>query len=449
MKRKNNLTLRLMLLVAIGFGLSDGVKAQTQTTDSIHVDLNKAVEIALSDAPSMRIANRDIQIKQEYKKEQLVALFPNVSLAANYNRTLLKQSMAMEMGGQSLNIKVGKDNTYSVGANMSLPVIAPALWSSMKLCSMDIEMAMEAARSSKLEMVNQVKQAYYVYLLAKQSYEVLQKSYSNVEASNQLVTNSYNQGLVSEFEKLRSDVALQNQRPAVTSAAKAVKLSYMRLKVVLGLDVNEPVIFDGQLSDYEQLVLNAKMPTDEELQLSYNSALRQLDIGIRELEQSRKITIGSSCPTLALAGNFQYSGMGDDNSKFVNYPYSYLALSLSVPIVSWAATNYKLKQIDLNIENMRDQRLNAERNLRIGVQSCLNDMQQAIEDIASDKETRLQAEKAYEIATKQYEVGLNTWLDLNVSELAMVNAQLNYCQSIYNYMVAVATLDATLGKDNK
>lgn len=416
-----------------------------QAQDSIHVDLNRAIEIALSETPTMRIADRNVQIKQIYKKEQIAALFPDVSIAANYNRTLLKQTMSMDMGGQTMNIKVGRDNTYSAGANLSLPLIAPALWSNLKLSAMDIELAQESARSSKLELVNQVKQAYYMYLLAKQSYDVLQKSYATMEASNQLVTNSYSQGLVSEFEKLRSDVALQNQRPAVTSAAKAMRLAAMRLKVLLGMNMDEPVIFDGELVDYEQGVLNATMPDEKDMQLAYNSALRQLDLGIQQLEQSKKLMIGSTCPMLALAGSFQYSGMGDDGQQFTNYPYSYVALSLQVPIISWVATSYKLKQADLNLANMKDQRLDVERNLRIGVQSYLNDMQQAIEDIAADRETMIQAQKAYEIAQKQYEVGMNTWLDLNNAELTLTSTQLTYCQAIFNYLTAKSNLDATMG----
>ena len=440
----NKKGLFLLLMGMMSFGMAG------QAQDSVHVNLDKAIEIALSEAPTMRIADRTVDIKREYKKEQIVSLFPDVSLASNYNRTLLKQTMSMDMpdgqgGTQKLNIKMGRDNTYSVGANLSLPIISFPLWSSLKLSAMDIDLALESARSSKIELINQVKQAYYTYLLAKQSYEVLQANYNNLEASNQLVTQSYEQGLVSEYEKLRSDVALQNQLPAVNSAAKAVRLSAMRLKVVLGMDVNEPVIFDGQLSDYEQMVLNATMPSDQELQLAYNSALRQMDMGIEQLEQSKKIVRGASLPMLALAGAFQYSGMGDDGGTFTNYPYSYVALSLQVPIVGWAATHYKLKQSDMSIANMRDQRLDLERNLSLGVQSYLNDMQQAIDDLASASETMRQAQKAYDIAQRQYEIGMNTWLDLRTTELALTTTQLSYCQAIFNYLTAKANLDATLG----
>lgn len=421
---------------------------QVLAQDSVHLSLSKAIEIALSESPTMRIADRSVEVKKVYKKEQIAALFPDVSLAANYNRTLLKQQMSMDMGGQTMNIKVGRDNTYSAGVNLSLPIVAPALWSNLKLSAMDIDLAMESARSSKIELVNQVKQAYYALLLAKQSHEVLKRSYENLEASNQLVTNSFNQGLVSEFEKLRSDVALQNQRPTVSAAAKGVRLADMRLKILLGMDVNEPIIFDGHLSDYEQDVLNASTPSQNDVNLAYNSSLRQLDLSIQELEQSKKIIMGSSMPMLALAGAFQYSGMGDDGTKFANYPYSYIALSLQVPIISWVSTSYKMKQSDLNIQNLRDQKIDAERNLRLGTQSCINDIQQAIEDIAADKETMAQAQKAYDIAKKQYEVGMNTWLDLATAELTLTSSQLTYCQSIYNYLTAKANLDAVLGVEN-
>lgn len=439
---KKRVILAAAVIIAVSF-----VSMQVSAQDSVHVNLSKAIEIALSDAPTMRIADRSVEVKKVYKKEQIASLFPDVSLAANYNRTLLKQQMSMDMGGQTMNIKVGRDNTYSAGLNLSLPIVAPALWSSLKLSSMDIDLAMESARSSKLELVNQVKQAYYTYLLAKQSHDVLQRSYKNLEASNQLVTNSFNQGLVSEFEKLRSDVALQNQRPSVSSAEKASRLAAMRLKILLGMDVNEPVIFDGQLSDYEQSVLSASMPSQSDIDLAYNSALRQMDLSIKELEQSKKIIMGSSMPMLALAGAFQYSGMGDDGTKFANYPYSYVALSLQVPIISWVSTSYKMKQSDLNIQNLRDQKLDTERNIRLGVQSCINDIQQAIEDIAADRETMMQAQKAYDIAKKQYEVGMNTWLDLSTAELTLTSTELTYCQSIYNYLTAKAQLDATLGRE--
>lgn len=438
---KSSKKLLLTVLCAVAtFGLS----AQTGK-DSVHINLSKAIEIGLSESPSIHIADRDIQIKQQYKKEQIVSLFPDVSLSGSYQYTVLKQSMAMSMGGQDMTIKVGKDHNYSVGASLSLPLIVPSLWSSLKLSQMDIELAMESARSSKIELVSQIKQAYYTYLVAQQAYDVLQQSYANTEAANELVTKQYDQGLVSSFEKLRSNVALQNRRPEVSAAEKAAELANMRLKIILGLDINEPIIFDGQLSDYEDEVANAVVPTLNEISLNENSSLKQMDLGIAQLEQSKKIIKGSACPSLALSGSLMYSGMGDTGGSFNNFPYSVIGLGLSVPIVSWAGTSYKLKQANLNIDNMQEQRLDVERNLRLGAQSYLNDMQHAKENFISDMETMRQAEEAYSIAQKQYEIGMNTWLDMNSSELVLTSTRLTYCQTLFNYLTAKAALDALIG----
>ena len=82
-------------LIAAVILFSTSITFAQNQKDSVHIDLKKAIEIGLSESPSMRIADRDIQIKQQYKKEQIVSLFPDVSLSGSYQYTILKQSMAM------------------------------------------------------------------------------------------------------------------------------------------------------------------------------------------------------------------------------------------------------------------------------------------------------------------------------------------------------------------
>ena len=87
---KKRLSLLLAGLLACGMMMA-------QAQDSVHINLEKAIEIALSEAPTMRIADRSVDIKREYKKEHIVSLFPDVSLASNYNRTLLKQKLKIRL----------------------------------------------------------------------------------------------------------------------------------------------------------------------------------------------------------------------------------------------------------------------------------------------------------------------------------------------------------------
>lgn len=444
MKTKGNACFLLFLAIC-GLMLPQRVCA----ADSVRVNLQKALQIALSESPTIRIADRDVQTKKYYKSEQIASFFPDVSLSASYQRTLKKQVMTMQMGGQPMSIEVGTDNNYVAGLSLSLPLVMPTMWYNMKITNMDVELALESARSSKLSLVKEVKKAFYAVLLAQESYDVLMRNFQNVEMTNQNIANKYEQGMASEFDKLRAEVQLKNQKPNITAAENAIKLTSMMLKVLMGVDINEPMAFEGKLADFDAEVSNATTPDIKSFNLSQNSDLKQMDYALEELKLSKKIVTSSACPTLAMMGTYQYMAMNND-FKFSEYnwvPYSYIGFSLNIPIISWVGTSYKMKQTDLSILNMEENRKTLEKNLWVSITNSLNSISKATEDMTSNKETMQQAEKAYSIVQRQYELGMATWLDLNSAELALVSTQLAYYQAIYDYLSAKADLDNVLGKE--
>ena len=75
--------------------------------DTLKLDLGKALEIALSENPTVKVADKEIQKKKYARKGSYASLFPQISFAGDYNRTLKKQVMYMDfdmgdMGGGSL-----------------------------------------------------------------------------------------------------------------------------------------------------------------------------------------------------------------------------------------------------------------------------------------------------------------------------------------------------------
>ena len=417
--------------------------------DSIHIDLQKAIEIALSENPTITIANRTIEAKKYYKSEQIAALFPDISLSASYQRTVKKQKMSMAMNGMATEIEVGTSNNYSAGLSFSLPLIAAPTWYNLKLANIDIQAAIEDARSSKISLINQIKSTYYGLLFAQDSYRALQVSYTNVQNTAQNITDKYNHGLASEFEKLRADVQVQNQIPQLTSTENTINVTILLLKVLIGLDINEPVIFDGQLSDFENEMSQFQQIDPHSISLSNNSDLRKLSISQNQLNTSINLIKSSSCPMLVLSGNYQYMTMAND-FKFSNYnwfPYSVIGLSLQVPIVAWAGTIYKIKQAKINVTNLEEQKKYVENNLRVSIHNDLNSMSKAIANMTSTKETLEQAQKAYDIVKKQFEIGMATWLDLDAAEVSLTQSKLLYNQSIYDFLIAKANLEAVIGTD--
>ncbi|MDK2838396.1 MAG: outer membrane protein, partial [Bacteroidota bacterium] len=197
-------TIRIMMLVCGLLGLSN---ANAQQRDSLSIDLNTALEIALSENPNIKIADMEITKKQYAKKSAYGALLPEINLIGQYQRTIKKQTMYLDGGffggdidptqytpeelkvvevlgkmmtpaeGAQDGIQVGRWNMYTGGLNVSLPLVVPSLWKNIQMSEIDIQTSMEQARSSKINLVNQVTKSFYSLMLAHDSYMLFRKTY--------------------------------------------------------------------------------------------------------------------------------------------------------------------------------------------------------------------------------------------------------------------------------
>ncbi len=416
--------------------------------DTLFLTLDQALEVALNDNPTIKVAGKEIELKKEARLEAFAGLFPEVSLDGSYTRTIKKQKMAMDFDGQSTVLEVGQKNSYNGGINVSLPIFAPALYRSINLMKADVELALEKARSSELDLINQVTKAYYQLLLTQDSYNVLLKSYAQAEANYNLINAKYEQGSVSEYDKIRAEVQMRSLKPSVVSARNGVNLAVLQLKVLMGMSSDVRVGVLGNLKDYEETLFSEQLVKDS-INLSENSSLKQLDLNVKLLQKNLLLQRTNFLPTLVAHYNYMYTTMSE-SFRFSSYnwfPYSTVGLTLSIPI--FKASNFKkTKQTKIQMQQLAYNRVDIERQLTMQARSYQDNMDASAEQVVSNRESVRQAEKGREIAKKRYDVGKGTILELNDSEVALTESQLTYNQSIFDYLVAKTDLELVLGYDN-
>lgn len=339
-------------------------------------------------------------------------------------------------------------NTVSGALNISLPVFAPSVYRAMSMTKTDIELAVEKSRGSKQDLVNQVTKAYYQLMLSQDSYEVLQKSYKLAEDNYNIVNAKYEQGAVSEFDKISAEVQMRSIKPNVISANNAVVLSRLQLKVLMGVTADVEIKIDDNLKQYEtDLFANQLEQTNEGL--VNNTTMKQLDLNWKMLQQNIKSLRTNFMPTLAMNYSYQYQSLNNENWDVFSYDWggsSSLVFSLSIPL--YKASNFtKLKSNRIQMRQLEQNRLDTERKLNMQITSYQNNMAASSEQVVSNRENVMQAEKAVLIAGKRYEVGKGTVLELNTSQVQLTEAELTYNQSIYDYLVSKADLDQVLGRD--
>lgn len=434
--QRNRLGLLFIVLIINLFAL------ETQAQETLTITLDQALEIALAESPTIKIADMTVQKSGYAKKGSYASLYPNVNVSGSYQRTLLKQVMVMDMGGQTMEIKVGRDNNISASASASMPLVNAPLWESLKLSALDVELAVEQARSSKVSMISQVKQAFYGVLLAKESLHVMTQVYDNASENYEKTLQRYNVGKASEVEKLRAQVNMMSAEPNVSSAENAVLLANWQLKAVMGLDLSTEIDVIGDLDDYTNELLTPYVSEDD---ISNNSALLQFDIQNRMLESNIRMQKKQYLPSLAASINYNYSAMGDDKLSW--FPSSTAAVSLSIPVFDGFQKHYNIKQAKISKDMLDVQRTDTERQIRMAIRNYNDRIALCVKNYTAANATVGIAQKSYEISQKMYEVGKTTLVELNDAQLALSQAQLTQAQAIYEFMVAKASLDELIGKE--
>ena len=460
------------------------------------LSLEDALKIALDESPTVKIADLEVERAEFARKGSYAMLFPQIGASASYQRTIKKQVMYMgggddddSSGGGGMSsmmsgildpimyyinelykgtgvpfipyvpapattddsndggIAVGRWNTFNAGITASMPLINAQLWQSLAISGESVDLAVEKARSSRLEMVNQVKQAYYAALLATEANHVYKSVYDTAVQNLELTQKKYNASKASELDLARAKTTVANAVPNLFNSENSIYLSLWQLKAIMGIDLEADIDVKDSLLVYSEGM--SSVLNDSDLSLSGNSTLRQLEIQADQLANTVKMQQYAYLPTLSLTFSYSLNAMTND-FKFEEYhwtPYSFVGLSLSIPIFSGGQRLNDLRQTRVQKNQLAIQRENTERQLRIAIRQSLSTMETAVKSHESALDALESAQKAYDIAAKSYEIGRSTLTDLDAAQLALTQAQLAASQAIYNYLVAKAGLESTIGAD--
>ena len=459
--------------------------ADTASAAPLVLTLEDALKIALSENVAVKVADREVERTKYAQKGTYAALFPQIDGSAAYQRTIKKQVMYMD--GDSFDfgsmiastltgylaplyaqhpgitppapasssessssgndgIEVGRWNTFSAGISAAVPLVNLQLWESLRLSADEVELAVEKARSSRLEMVTQVKQAFFGVLMAKEAATVYGDVYDNALENCAQTQRRYDAQKASELDLARAKTTLANAVPNVYDSQNAVTLSLWQLKAVMGVDLDLEIDVAGELEDYS-VQMFYDLHEHDGATLEDNSTMRQLALQAQQLAESIRAQQYASLPSLSLGFSYSLNAMTNDFnfSEFNWSPYSYVGISLSIPIFSGGKRLNAVRQAKVQAVELELQRVNTERQLQIAIRQYLNTMETAMKSYQAAGDARETASKAYDIASKSYEVGRSTLTELNDAQLALTQARLSVSQAIFNFVVAKAGLEQTLG----
>lgn len=451
---------KFLMLISLGMVSIGVASAQTEVRLDDGLSLDEAIEIALTDNPTVVVADKEVE-RYDYVYNQVKSsLYPQIDASAQYALSIRRQEMAE-------GLSFGGKNTFNLAGNVSLPLFVPSVYRQMKMTRTQMATAVESARASRIDMVAAVRAAYYNVLLAQQSLEVLLEAKLTTQRVVDNTEDLYENGLASEYDYLTAKVQLSNLEPQILQARNGIEITKLQLKMYLSLPEEVEFDVEGSLDDFKQQVLLGG-DYNEAADLENNTTLKTLDLQLDLLDHQEKLIQTTRMPTIAAFGQISYIGqeridlsrfMGGgagagtaaavEQSKFWwQYPIS-VGAQISIPIFAGLKKTNQLREVRNQRAQLEIQRGYAEDGIRLQIQQSVNTLLTARESMLANELTVAQAEKAYQISYTRYDAGAGTILELNSAQLSLTQAQLNYSQSIYDYLSAYAEYKKVLGNENE
>ncbi|GHU93597.1 transporter [Bacteroidia bacterium] len=451
--------LAALVLTAFAAAAQDSVQNKTLT-----ITLDKALEIALSDNPTIKIADYEIDRVDYSKKAAWGALLPSLSASGQFTHFTVPGKI-FQMGNE---LDIPTIYQLKAGLSLQLPIIVPALWQAINMSALDMQLSVEKARASKITLRSDVTKAYYNILLAQDSYKALQEGYKIAEENHNLAKNRYENGMAAEYDYISAEVQMNNLLPNLLQVENAMAQAKLYLKVLMGLSKEVEIVANENLANFEAQVARAK---DDSLALANNPDLLQIDIQQRQLDKAISLQNTNHLPTLVGFGSYGYTGSPSRDMNLIfgadpdatppnpGMPVTMkgqsgrllsdglvLGLQLNIPIFSGMSNVYKTRQLKIQRKELDLQREYVEQNLSVQVRTAIDNMEKAVRQMESNKKAVELADKAYKISNTRYNVGASTMLELNNSALALTQSKLSYHQAISDYLSAKADFEKIVGQ---
>jgi outer membrane protein len=415
------------------------------------VTLREAIQITLANNHDLASSRLEVERADARVREAIGSALPKIDLSANYTRAILKPVFFLpgDFFGQPGTIRpVEIGSTHSWGATLSANQILfnSAVFVGMGAAKIYSRAAREMNRAKEVEVVTNTRKAFCGVLVAAEARNLMQQTMKNTEENLRNIRLMVSQGLVSEYDQLRAEVALENLRPEVINAENAYRLSLNNLNMVMGLPPDSMITVSGSL-EYVQVsdsLVNQAMGTVLEVNPGLAALRHQADVNDAITSAYRSEYL----PVLSLFGNYQYQAQNNDFKLSTQdlISTSLVGLTLTLNIFNGLATTSRVEQAELEYRKTQEQVTGVSRTLQSSTEAVLLNLNKARLRIEAQGKTVEQAERGYKIAQTRYNSGLSTLLELNDAQLAQVRASVNKIQSIYDYLVASADLDQLLGR---
>jgi outer membrane protein len=316
-----------------------------------------------------------------------------------------------------------------------------AILDAYKIRDLGVDMATIRRDVARRDAAYKVVESYYRLAQGEQLMGVAKASVEQLQAQLRQANSFHENGVVSQNDVLRAQLAVANAQQRVIGLGARVSLERSRLAVLMGMPPD--ALIDAQpLASAELPPPDAQtLAQDEQSAELQRIELVELDKRVEVAHRTAGIAWLRLVPQVSAVGAYLHT----EGSPFTQKNSAYVGAVASWDVWDWGATSSAIPLAKARARQAALARTKLSDQIRLEVRQAYVDVASAAEASTVAKASVAQAGENFRLVTKRYEANAATSFDVVDAEGLLTQARGQLETALYDHAIARAALRRAIG----
>ncbi|QES88355.1 TolC family protein [Rhizosphaericola mali] len=420
-------------------------------SDTSNWDLKRCISFGLQNNRNRTIYYNKKQEADAKAQELLAGYLPSVSLNGSLDDNLKLQETVIPAGAFSptdIKIAMSKQFAMNTTAQLDQTIFDKSLLVGLKANKLNKQQADLNVRLSEETIIYNISKSYYQIKVYREQLYLLNSNLENYIKQVDISQLQVNKGVLLQKELDKVSVDRNNTISKIRVAQSNLELSINQLKYDMGYPFDDTISLDTTTEIVGVIGKTASNVSDTPSFFLQNITDYKIDEITMKADKINAEKIKAQMyPKLTAYAKYGTVGFGDYLGQTFQgtSPFAGVGLKLSFPILDFYKRNAQYKQAKFQSMNSMEQlKLNADK-YRLDYKNAYNKMDQEQGNVIMDKNNIQLAESVLATTNLQYQKGVTDMTDWINAQNSLKEAQTNYLNSLYNYLMAKVDMEKSAG----
>ncbi len=408
------------------------------------LSLQDAINMALKQNPMLAAAREDVNLSLAKKKQAKAMLLPSLSFTGYATGGNNPNIFTSPAGIMPQNFAaVPQDKFFMGNFTLMLPLYTGGrLQAMVKQQDAALKISEKNLSAAELDIILMVKESYRMALLAKELVKASDERVSRTEEQYRIDKIAYDVGKIPQYYLFRDEAELADAKQMLANMKKEYDVALIELKTALAMDVNAPLELTDALA-YEDITETLDGLTTEAVTL--RPEIISAFLMIKQSEQDVTMAKSTFKPQVSLGVMSDTMRMTEMDENISRSRYT-AGLVVGIPLFDFGSRAQKKQEAFA----MKKKSLAEYESMKLKITSEVNkawlSLQTAKQNITTAEDALKSAQEEYKIMKLRYEAGKGIQVEVLDASVALLRAQTNHAQALYDYLTAKDKLMRAAGR---